>query len=986
MITPIRSTIFFIFCILYTYSNAQHYPFTHYTTEDGLSHQTVFHSLNDSKGYMWFATSAGVMRFDGDQWEHFTSENGLSDNDILKIYEDKRGRIWFLTFNGTLCYYYDDKFYNPENSQILELATINSGLSSVYEQEDGTKWFVPIDKDLFISINDFQVNHFDFPENIKAFKGFLFEQKEILYFMHNSRIYALKKSGFIEVNEPSFPAPYNHRAYFVDYPNNTLLYLSTKGLVLLNQESSEIVVPPKYLPPLTDLGMLYKDSKNAIWLSTQNNGVYKYANYKEADYSYHHFLKEEAISSIVEDEVGNMWFTTISNGVFKMPYNYTNTFILNKSHGLNTDRVFAITKDKDNTLWLGSENGFVYRYKNEQVTEIDLNDLFDKKTLVYNHIINIIIDENDVFVHTNNGIIYFEKQDSIEPKLILSFNGFNYSAKKIFKDKDGEITVSHTKGLSRLIKVADTYLMKAIDNVEHDRAQTHYVDHNNTLWYVNKKGVNRFIEQQEVLYNTDGFEIKQRIKDIRVLEDSTLILTTNGQGVLFYKNEKFLFRLTKKSGLSSDVLSKISIQGDTLWFLSTHGLDRLIYQNESIIEVETYQKHSGLPSNTINDFYLDSKTLYLASNIGLNVMSKNRDNLILDAPHVYIGTVYARDSLLDKDDIKLMKPDNHLKIQCSVINFNNQEDVSYQFRLLGLSEKWQNTQLKYFEFPSLKPGIYTFQYRAKRVNSDWSKPAILAFTVQVPFWEHPIIIFFWLLIAISMISTIIIRKSRTNDMNKLRAIEQVYKIKSLEQQALQAMMNPHFVFNVLNSIQYYLNTNESEKAQTNLTKFARVIRKNLEITKEKFISIEEEIEYLKLYLSLEKLRFDESFKYKITIDPEIDPIDTLIPTMLIQPFIENAIWHGIMPQEGKGEVFLNFIVKDEKSILIEIFDNGVGYKPDVSRNKSHKSVGLKMTEQRLQLMSEIYKKDFTMEILNITNKDEALSGTLVKIMVPIDLR
>jgi sensor histidine kinase YesM len=121
------------------------------------------------------------------------------------------------------------------------------------------------------------------------------------------------------------------------------------------------------------------------------------------------------------------------------------------------------------------------------------------------------------------------------------------------------------------------------------------------------------------------------------------------------------------------------------------------------------------------------------------------------------------------------------------------------------------------------------------------------------------------------------------------------------------------------------------------------------------------------------------------IDQAIDTIDTLIPTMLIQPFIENAIWHGIMPQEGKGEVVLNFIVKDEKHLLIEVFDNGVGYKPEKLNSKGHKSIGLKMTEQRLQLMSEIYKKDFSMEVLNIPNKDESLSGTLVKILIPIDL-
>ena len=221
--------------------------------------------------------------------------------------------------------------------------------------------------------------------------------------------------------------------------------------------------------------------------------------------------------------------------------------------------------------------------------------------------------------------------------------------------------------------------------------------------------------------------------------------------------------------------------------------------------------------------------------------------------------------------------------------------------------------------------------------------------------------------------------------NNIQNIEQNYKVKSLEQKALQAMMNPHFIFNVLNSIQYYLSSENTDKAQVNLTKFAKLIRKNLEINQEKFISIEDEIEYLRLYLALEKLRFDDTFEYKISVDPTISAAEVNIPTMLIQPFIENAIWHGIMPQGGSGLISIEFY-KNDKMLYVYVTDNGVGYNPNKLSNKAtHKSVGLIMTKERLSLMQSIYNEEFGFTIEPTTHTDSSISGTKVTLKLPLNV-
>jgi len=239
-------------------------------------------------------------------------------------------------------------------------------------------------------------------------------------------------------------------------------------------------------------------------------------------------------------------------------------------------------------------------------------------------------------------------------------------------------------------------------------------------------------------------------------------------------------------------------------------------------------------------------------------------------------------------------------------------------------------------------------------------------------------------LIIILIPIILIALFITKVINHRRLIEQNYKSKSLEQRALQSMMNPHFIFNVLNSIQFYLTSNDKINAQINLGRFAKLIRLNLDINQEKFISISNEVEYLELYLSLEKLRFDEKFKYKIYIDPNINDKLVHIPSMILQQFVENAIWHGIAPQSGVGEVVIEFL-KSDNTLTIIIFDNGVGIDTSIVNKSTHKSLGIKITNERLSIMQKIYNKEFSMKIIRVENTDPLLSGTKVTLRIPLNL-
>jgi len=212
---------------------------------------------------------------------------------------------------------------------------------------------------------------------------------------------------------------------------------------------------------------------------------------------------------------------------------------------------------------------------------------------------------------------------------------------------------------------------------------------------------------------------------------------------------------------------------------------------------------------------------------------------------------------------------------------------------------------------------------------------------------------------------------------KLRELDHQSKITSLEQKALQAMMNPHFVFNVMNSIQHFINQADVKSANQLLSGFARLARKHLEICMSSSISVQEELVYLRLYLSLEKLRYLDKLDYEITIDVNIDTEEIVIPSMLIQPFLENAIWHGIMPKDGNGVVKLKFELQDS-DLLIIIIDDGVGIKNSSGMSKSgHISRGMDLIRERVSLLNKLNKRH-----IFITQHQTGMFGTEVLIRIP----
>jgi anti-sigma regulatory factor (Ser/Thr protein kinase) len=497
------------------------------------------------------------------------------------------------------------------------------------------------------------------------------------------------------------------------------------------------------------------------------------------------------------------------------------------------------------------------------------------------------------------------------------------------------------------------------------------------LWFSNIRGLHYLKGKSLTELYKKYSQLRHRITDIATLPDNTVICSSYGFGVFVLKDSKLVKSITTRDGLSSNICKKLFVEGTNAWVVTGKGISKIGFQTGKA-EVNNYNTENGLLSNEINDIYVENDTAYIASNSGLTIFREAIEPEKTSIPPVLIRSVSVNNQPSTFERIKnLSHLENNVSVTFICMDYANPKQVIYSYRT-NQKEPWIETDEQTIEFSSLKPGKYNLEIRAKSMYTGWTKPTRIHLNVDEPLWMR------WWFIALAAVSATFLLFLIMHRYYRLKQIEEEEKLLtktrliSLEQQALQAMMNPHFIFNVMNSIQYFINTKDNTMANQVLTGFARLIRKNLDICNKSYISIEEEITYLGLYLSLEKLRFGEKMSYSINTNTDIDLADTYIPSMLLQPYVENAIWHGIMPMNDPGEIRLD-IISAGHNLVLTIRDNGVGIDESLkSKSSDHISRGMQLTQQRIGLMNK-----FSKNTISISVSQQTSGGTIVTVKVPL---
>lgn len=683
-----------------------------------------------------------------------------------------------------------------------------------------------------------------------------------------------------------------------------------------------------------------------------------------------HFLDGKSVASVLIDHENGLWVSTLDNGIYFSPS--LNMSIFNQIPELN-DEIINVTAVNNGVIAVSRNLEFIFvdsAYNSKKYLTIDRNALFDNyKILNYK---NKLLLSGAV-----SGIVDKEFKELSKIKNHLGIE---------LASQDVAIGNGDTVYYLTYNNIITYCNLKIVDNIKLPaRGRTFLKTGPNEFLIGTLTGLYRYKNNSFTYLANENPSLGTRINYLFKDSCNRIWICTKGKGILFYKNNIWQ-QITKANGLASDLCNGIVEQKQNTYYVGTlDGLNKVIFNSDTSYRVESYNVSNGLPANEIFSLESYKNELWIGTSKGLAKINVN-SNLLNDvSPTVYFNRIYINDTILinpnERNDFEYYQ--NSLTFNVDVLSFKTIGKTKFRYELLIDGKKLIKEVVgNKFELQNLRPGDYTLEIYGLN-NNDRSSivPSRFVFKIQSPFWLEGWFFSLILVIAISLVYLFLRYKISSQRAKQQREFEIEKKLSSFKLQALSAQMNPHFVFNAINSIQSQILQKNRHEAYGYLTKFSQLIRLILNNTNEITVPLSKEIEALKLYIELEQLRFMEKFDFDLLLATEVDAENTMIPSMIIQPFLENAIWHGLMPLNSirKGKLTIQITPLGEKIVII-IEDNGIGRSKsaEIQKGVNHKSLGISLTKQRLELISKTGSEILISDLLDEQNN---IKGTRIKLII-----
>ncbi|MEM8525077.1 MAG: histidine kinase [Bacteroidota bacterium] len=966
--------------------NPQPY-FRNYGTEDGLPSPEVHCVFEDSKGFMWFGTDNGAARFDGYGFEVFGAEQGLLHNVVLKIKEDTKGRIWLSTMLGETYIYEQDSIYlYPHIDKILAYSENYKGVELGEIDKSGTAYF---------SLNNVGILAVDSLGNDTLITSshpaatFVYYQRGLTTSVkapinkneHKDYISICAKDRIDSVETLIFK--YDTTFYQLRIPSTDNLvlrvspfqsiFLSSEHLLVSTVNTLSCIFKGELLwaiPFLSGIVEFIEGKDQSIWFCMgKSKGLRKYESVNDVcNNQYELFLKDNFVTNFLSDSKGNYWVTTHENGIFYA----ANPKLLNyySPFGLSSTAVNSLAILNDSTLYTGQEGGTIslIDYKNSKVLKKYSNLLGYHNTDLFYNKLNEKLWAGAAYIKSGEWYRtrYYNKTDSVTRiSRANDLKNFHLSSKKYL------IANSHSYFLMIDTEI-DSIFFLSNDIMKSQRIQAIHTDFSNRLWLGQANGLYEFKDSSRIAPNQSHPAFKNRVEAITQLPDSTLVFGTKGCGVMLWKGDSVL-QVSEKDGLTSNMLEDVHVdENGILWAATLNGLNKII-QTEKGVEVRAFTTYTGLPSNEIYQIKSYKGQVWLCTTKGLVKFYEHPENK--ESPAPILQWVKNNEAMVNLSQNQFAHDQNNFEFRYLTLNYRMQGRIPYRYRLQS-DAPWQYTQNLTVNYPALPRGKYAFEVQSQNEDRYWSERTFYPFEVLPPWWAT----WWFRTLAIAGIGGLVywFYHSRIQQLEKENAFQQ--QVSKLEKAALQAQMNPHFIFNSLTSIQNFILDNEQKSAVEYLARFAKLVRHNLNASVEGSVTLAEEVSLLENYLALEQERFEQGFDFQINVAESIDQYGFSIPPLLIQPYVENAVQHGLSKRPEKGKICINFQQLSEEELLVSIKDNGIGYQNGETQNgKGYKSVGMSVTKKRLELLNE--EVSDIVRIKNMENENGKIEGTEVTIKI-----
>ncbi|HLP35724.1 sensor histidine kinase [Lacibacter sp.] len=979
----LRFCFVFLFICLTVFLHAQElrYQFKNYTPSDGLPSSETYQVLQDANHYMWFATDHGVTRYNGYEFETFN----LPDNSIMGLFEDWKKRVWAFTFSGRLFYYENGKFEIYKWNDKL-VAAIKPGVIQSMYVDSSEVVHVSSSGPIYITVNaegilkrqmeiksrarytTIEIKKTDFFVRVVTFpQGFLNTiQKYDTITEFN--INAAGRSLLVKI-----PKLIQHERCRLKQLADGRFILYTKDCyVIIRSETDFSLVQTQYT--IDDV----EEIDNNIFLATEQ-GI-QLLNKKGEEVE--KYLGGIHVTSIEKDYEGGVWFTTLTNGVYYL--NHFRIKHLAQKGTIIDKRINLLYKLKDSSILAAVHGNELLRFKvgsNLESIRLRLKDI----TALYE------VDRSFILVGGSIGWFNLKIWDEDSGSEFGPVTYFQIPNSSNFVIRDSTLYSGLATGIYEYkfgnFKNYETYSLNGF------RTAKLFIENNGTILVGNHFGLWRYAKRDITPYDSTKKILSSRITDIAYFQNKFLCLSTRGNGMLLMVNDS-IYQVKHSDGLVSDNIRKVYVDKNDIWLASNNGISIVTINSLRPFRyvVRNITVQDGLLSNEINSIIKDGKDVVVASNNGISflnpeaVMSKEVSGLPL-----YIKETKLNNMPVVLDELlKLGYRKRNLNISFEALNYSAAGKNNYRYRLSGYDSNWIYTNNREIQFNPLPYGSYKLEIQAKREYDAWSSSVSfiqLSVLCKPPFWATT---WFWVAaFSLLMFLVILLFRKRISDI-RLRQKQQEdlkQKINDTEQMALKAQMNPHFIFNSLNSIQQYVIDSDVKGANEFISGFSKLIRQTLEFSSKELITLDEEISYLSTYLDLEKARMESGFTYNVNVQTQQPGSQLEIPPLLLQPYVENALRHGVRYLKNvDGVISLSFI---EYPGLLEciIEDNGIGRDKAMELKAvnpiEYQSRGMSLTAERITLLNEGQERKIEVVIEDLKDPNGNASGTRIRVLFPV---
>ena len=968
----------------------KHFAFKKYTTYDGLVQSQVNRIVQDTKGYLWICTKGGLSRFDGQQFQNFVDTKDGERINIQNVIETNNGLI---------------------------VNSVTKVFRLIYDEEKPEIWSfedlkIPGDYRFYVT----NISYFDASDNSISFLNLKKDELELNHFVHLKYDLVQQKMVKLPIGDKLIINTFKHK--------NTRYFLSQDSIYLLNKGIFKSLTPPA---KFDNWALNPADSVLFAWQSSSKTIFrvgFDFLNFTPV-------YKNLSIYTFTDGEPN----TFMINRSGQFIYLDDNRQVCTVDHSRSTVVAsvnFAryLFVSRENNLFVGSEEGLFNLY------QLDFEQYVFNITRTIDNVWSLACDPDSTmwFGGYSTGLWSLNKREQI--KIYQDYDFFPQPDPKRFRniymggtsDREGRVYIPSATGMLIIQKQGLTYRytkdvpMSIYDDADHNRLilgkiagleivekgkwkTVVYIpsDHNLVSVCVNREGkVIAGSFRKQFILEGDSLKPYPSVKNLGVIS-----MVKDSKGNIWKGTPVGLYLDDGKS--ETEILPNLIKGSISAVFIKKPWLMATTVKNMYLINLNQFYK-TGVPFA----YEFGTKNGYIAMDGGQNGFCEDNEGKIwytvtdkvlrfspdslarhyfdyLPKPH--FASVSFSNNAVDwrriapQDTTHLVWDHdfNSIRFTLFAISETQPEKVVYQYRLKGMSDEWlQPTKVTQQTFTNLHPGNYTMEIRASLGGERWSEietsPGI---TIKSAWWQKWWAYLIEIIIFGGLIAFLAIYFMKERQQKMIRKLTEQKRLNELRLQSVRSKNIPHFSGNALANIESFIFSADLRQANKFLTKYSRLMNITLRDADRASRSIEQELEYVKLYLELEKMRFGDKLEYLIEVAEDVDQ-EKELPNMLMQTWVENAIKHGIRHKEGTGKILVTISNKDSKVISVCVEDNGVGRAKAKELGTTGTGQGLKILSEQIAIYNLINSLKVTINTFDLVNQEGLPEGTRFEMNIPIN--